>query len=47
MDATEREDQGLRVFLVGKWVEFAPELQTELEVGLAGFLRYQDLSGLA
>lgn len=41
MDSTEREDQRLKVFLDVKWVEFAPELRTELGVGPAGFLRYR------
>jgi hypothetical protein len=41
MDSTEREDQRLRVFLDGKWVEFAPKLRTEVAVGPAGFLRYR------
>lgn|GEM_PF-1556170 len=41
MDSTEREDQRLRVFLGEKWVEFPPELRTEMAVGPAGFLRYR------
>jgi hypothetical protein len=39
MASPEREDHRLRVFLDEKWVEFTPKLQTEVAVGLVGFLR--------
>jgi len=41
MASLEREDQRLRVFLDEKWVEFTPEPQAEVVVGLVGFLRYR------
>jgi hypothetical protein len=41
MASPEREDQRLQVFLDEKWVEFTPELQAEVVVGLVGFLRYR------
>jgi hypothetical protein len=37
--SAEREDHRLQVFLDEKWIEFTPELQTEVTVGFAGFLR--------
>ena len=39
--SAEREDHRLQVFLDEKRIEFPPELQTEIIVGLAGFLRYR------